>query len=284
MHVYNARIELDRGRWGGAIEATPASVIDPGTPLPRIVALVVLGLVRARRGEPDQLPALDEAAQLSADSGELQWGAPVAAARAEALWLAGRPDAVGADTEEALRNAVRGRALWWAGELACWRRRAGIEEDPPPLVAAPWALELEGDWKRAAGRWAEIGCPYEAALALAGAGEEEALRLALDDLRRLGATPAAPLVARRLRELGVRGLPRGPRRATRANPAGLTARELEVLNLVAGGLRNSEIADRLFVSQRTVDHHVSAILRKLGARSRAEASAEAVRLGLAQDR
>jgi DNA-binding CsgD family transcriptional regulator len=284
MHVYNARIELDRGRWGEAIEATPASVVDPGTPLPRIVALVVLGLVRARRGEPDQWPALDEAAQLSADSGELQWVAPVAAARAEALWLAGRPDAVRADTEEALGNAVRGRALWWAGELACWRRRAGIEEDPPPLVAEPWALELEGNWKRAAERWAEIGCPYEAALALAGAGEEEALRLALDDLRRLGATPAASLVARRLRELGVRGLPRGPRRATRANPAGLTARELEVLNLVAGGLRNSEIADRLFVSQRTVDHHVSAILRKLGARSRAEASAEAVRLGLAQDR
>jgi DNA-binding CsgD family transcriptional regulator len=227
---------------------------------------------------------LDEAAELSADSGELQWVAPVAAARAEALWLAGRPDAVGADTEEALHDAVRGRALWWAGELACWRRRAGIEEDPPPLVAEPWALELEGDWKRAAERWAEIGCPYEAALALAGAGEEEALRLALDDLRRLGAIPAASLVARRLRELGVRGLPRGPRRATRANPAGLTARELEVLNLVVEGLRNSEIADRLFVSQRTVDHHVSAILRKLGARSRAEASVEAVRLGLAQDR
>jgi DNA-binding CsgD family transcriptional regulator/tetratricopeptide (TPR) repeat protein len=284
MHVYNARIELDRGRWGEAIEATPASVVDAGTPLPRIVALVVLGLVRARRGEPGQWPALDEAAQLSADSGELQWVAPVAAARAEALWLAGRPDAVGTETEDALRNAVRGRALWWAGELACWRRRAGIEEDPPPLAAEPWALELEGDWKRAAERWAEIGCPYEAALALAGAGEEEALLPALDDLRRLGAMPAASLVARRLRELGVRGLPRGPRRATRANPAGLTARELEVLNLVAGGLRNSEIADRLFVSQRTVDHHVSAILRKLGARSRAEASVEAVRLGLAQDR
>jgi DNA-binding CsgD family transcriptional regulator len=284
MHVYNARIELDRGRWGDAIEATPASVVDPGTPLPRIVALVVLGLAHARRGEPDHWPALDEAAELSADSGELQWVAPVAVARAEALWLAGRPDAVGADTEDAFRDAVRGRALWWAGELACWRRRAGIEEDPPPLVAEPWALELEGDWKRAAERWAEIGCPYEAALALAGAGEEQALRLALDDLRRLGGLPAASLVARRLRELGVRGLPRGPHRATRANPAGLTARELEVLSLVAGGLRNSEIADRLFVSQRTVDHHVSAILRKLGARSRAEASAEAVRLGLAQDR
>jgi DNA-binding CsgD family transcriptional regulator len=280
LHVYRSRIELDRGRWAEAIDAIPSSVAEPGTPLPRIVTLVVLGLVRARRGDPDQWSALDEADWLAKASGELQWLAPVAAARAEALWLAGRNDAVAAETGEALARAVRGRALWWSGELACWRRRAGIEEDPPQLAAEPWARELAGDWKGAAERWLELGCPYEAALAQVDSGEEEGLRTALEELRRLGAKPAAAFVARRLRALGARGLPRGPRPTTRANPAGLTARELEVLGFVAEGLRNSEIADRLFVSVRTVDHHVSAILRKLDVRSRGEASAEAVQLGL----
>jgi DNA-binding NarL/FixJ family response regulator len=99
-------------------------------------------------------------------------------------------------------------------------------------------------------------------------------------LQGLGGGPAAAVVARRLRELGVRGVPRGPRPATRENPANLTARELEVLGLVVQGLRNAEIAARLVVSEKTVDHHVSAILRKLNVRTRAEAGAEAARLGL----
>jgi DNA-binding NarL/FixJ family response regulator len=169
-----------------------------------------------------------------------------------------------------------------AGELAVWRRRCGIKDDAID-VAQPYAAELGGEHERAAELWTELGCPYEAALALAGAGGEDALRGALTALQELGATPASAIVARRLRERGVRGLPRGPRAATRQNPAGLTARELEVLKLIAQGLRNAQIAERLFVSEKTVDHHVSAILRKLEVGNRGEASAEAVRLGIARE-
>ena len=100
-------------------------------------------------------------------------------------------------------------------------------------------------------------------------------------------TRPAAVVARRLRERGAANLPRGPRAATRKNPALLTARELEVLELVADGLRNRDIAERLFLAPKTVDHHVSAILRKLGAATRGKAAARAVQLGLAhpgQDR
>jgi DNA-binding CsgD family transcriptional regulator len=252
---------------------------------PRIVSLVVLGLVRARRGDPGQWEPLDEAWRLAEPTGELTRLGPVAAARAEAAWLEGERGAVEAATEAALSLAVERSSRMLAGELAVWRRRGGLDEESPERTAEPYALELAGDWARAADAWAAIGCPYEAALALAAADDEKALRRSLAELQQLGARPAAAIVARRLRERGVRGLPRGPRAATRENPAGLTARQLEVLALLAEGLTNSQIADRLVVSQRTVDHHVATTLRKLAVRTRAEASARAVRLGLAgQDR
>jgi DNA-binding CsgD family transcriptional regulator len=170
---------------------------------------------------------------------------------------------------------------WFAGELACWRWRSGLPGGDPARLAEPYRLEITGDAAGAAHWWAEKGCPYEAALALGGCSDPHALRRALDMLRGLGARPASAMVARRLRALGERGAPRGPRPGTSANPAGLTKRQAEVLALLAGGLTNVEIAGHLVVSARTVDHHVAAILRKLDVRSRSQASDEAVRLGLA---
>jgi DNA-binding CsgD family transcriptional regulator len=275
-----ARSELDQGRWADAAES--AAVIIRGrlaSPLPAMVALTVTGCLRARRGDPDPWALLDEALGLARP--ELQRLEPIAVARAEAAWLAGDRDRVIAETDRIAALARRRDARWVIGELACWRRRAGVEEDVPDVeVPEPYALELAGAFAAASAHWEALGCPYEAALALAGSGDETLLRRAFDALTALGATATAGLVGRRLRERGVADLPRGPRPATRENPAQLTARELEVLALVADGLRNRDIAERLFLSPKTVAHHVSAILRKLDAQTRGEAGAHAVRLGL----
>jgi DNA-binding CsgD family transcriptional regulator/tetratricopeptide (TPR) repeat protein len=283
--AYRARYELDLGRWDDAAEAASVVLrIRRASILPRIFALVALALVRARRGDPGYGDLVEEAWALAEPTSELLRMRPVAAARAEIAWLEGDPDGVAEATEAVLRLALeRGWGLL-AGELNLWRRRAGLPHVDMPGAAEPYALQLAGELARAAESWREIGCPYEAALALAEADEEEPLREALEELQRLEARPAAAIVSRRLRELGVRGVTRGPRPSTRGNSAQLTARELEVLRLLSDGLRNATIAERLFLSSRTVENHVSAILRKLNAQSRGEAVAEAARLGLLKDR
>ena len=147
-------------------------------------------------------------------------------------------------------------------------------------LAEPCRLELAGEFEAASAAWQLLGCPYEAAMALSRGEGMEALRRGLAELQSLGAGRAAAEVARTLRERGARDLPQGPRASTRENAAGLTRREVEVLHLVAEGLRNAQIAKRLVVSRKTVDHHVSAILRKLSAATRTEAVATAARLGI----
>jgi DNA-binding CsgD family transcriptional regulator/tetratricopeptide (TPR) repeat protein len=280
--AHRGRVELDQGRWSEADEPIALVLRNPSaSPLARILALVAFGLLRARRGEPDQWAPLDEALALAEATRELQRLGPVAAARAEAAWLEGMTEAIAQQTDAALALAVRGHVSWSIGELVYWRRRSGIDEAVPSGAAEPYALQIAGDWSRAAELWTEIGCPYEAAPALGEADDDDALRRGLAELNRLGARPAASIVARRLRTRGGRGLPRGPRAATRRNVANLTPRELEVLALVIEGLQNAEIADRLFLSPRTVEHHVAAILRKLDVRTRGQAGVKATRLGIA---
>ena len=262
----NAEIQLALGLWDQAAE-TATSIIDAPTGPEIHWALLVRALVRARRGDPDHRTPLERAQAIGEPVGDLQWLAPNAAAIAECAWLEGRQQVIDEATQPAFELALRRRASSFIGELGLWRWRARLLDEPPADAGEPYSYQIAGDWARAASYWRENGCRYQAALALADSHDGKALRQALDELQALGARPAAAIVARRLRELGERGLPRGPRPNTRANPAGLTARELEVLGLLAEGLRNAQIAERLVLSGKTVDHHVSAVLHKLNVRS-----------------
>ena len=280
MEAWQALCDLYRGRWSLAGErANAAAAREAAGTTNRIVALVALGRLRTRRGDPGVADALDEALALAARTATLQRLAPVSAARAEAAWIEGRDDDVVVETDRAFALAAKKRHPWFLGELAFWQWRVGRLSTPPAGCAEPFRLQMQGRWQAAADAWSALGCPYERARALAD-GDETAQRSALALLDALGAAPLAERVREQMRRAGVRAIPRGTLASTRANVAGLTARELQVLALVAEGRRNGEIAKSLSRSARTVDHHVESILAKLAVGSRADAVAEARRLGL----
>jgi DNA-binding CsgD family transcriptional regulator len=209
------------------------------------------------------------------------WIVGAVPAVAEATSYAGRDDEV-RDRMRAPFEAARHRGEPWSlGETAYWLRRAGGLGDDEPVTGAaePYALQIAGRWREAAAGWDALGCPYEAALARSDGDDVDALRDACATFDRLGARPARDRTARRLRALGVR-LPPRPRPRPVAGGTALSPREYEILALLGDGLRNAEIAGLLVLSQRTVEHHVASILRKLRLANRAEAGRHARRHGI----
>jgi len=280
MTAWRARAHFEQGDWDSAADDAALVLEHYRVPaITKISALAVLGHVRVRRSDPDAARLLDEAHELAMQTGELQRIAPVASARAEFAWLKGDREQTIAEARCVLEMATGHDDPWLQGEFAFWMWRAGGTPELHEKIAAPYALQMSGDWRRAAEAWKEIGCPYEEAMALAD-GDEAGQRAALEIFERLGARPAAEKLRRALRATGLRGLPRGPRPSTKQNPAGLTHRQMEVLALMVEGLSNAEIAERLFISPKTVDHHVSAILAKLDARTRVEAVSVALHSNL----
>ena len=274
-------VALERaGRWDEAVALSTELLASADlSPLCRADALQALGVILARRGEPGAWEYLDEAAAAADASGEPQWIIPVRLARAEARWLQGEPHRAAQEAERA-DDVAAGADGWDRSETAVWLRRTGSSRPPRGELAGPYRLQVAGEWEEASRLWAGLGCPYEAALALHDAADEAALRQALTIFTGLGAVAAVQLTRHTMRRLGIRSIPAGPRSATRADPLGLTRREREVLGLICAGHSNAEIAAKLFLSPRTVDHHVSAVLAKLGAPTRGAAASHAARLGL----
>ncbi len=281
LRIGQASVLEATGRWDEVSALCQELLAGGPSPIQRVSVLYQLGRVSGRRSQPGTWEYLDAAAELADKGGEPQRIVPVRLARAEACWLDGR--LADARREAELADDVAGGGdEWERGAVAVWLRRTASDRPPRGAVASPCQREVDGDWAAAARLWADLGCPYEAGLAMLGSADEAALHEALRIFAALGASATVRLTRQTMRGLGIHSIPAGPRTATREHPLGLTRREQEVLDLICTGHSNAEIAGQLFISVRTVDHHVSAVLAKLDAPTRGAAATRAARLGVAR--
>ena len=261
---------LRTGRLGETTVLVEETLRETVSPVNRLHLLIPLAAARLLRGDPGADAVVEQAWRLAAATGERGWLLRMAGLAAEAAWLDGRADPLDERVLDVAASRAGDEDAWLRAELVVWLDRLGLSCPRPARLPAPYALELNGDHEAAARWWREAGCPFEQAVALTRASRPGHLAEALQLVTSIGAEQAAARVRRMMRDAGERAVPRGARPTTRANPHGLTAREVEVLALLRDGLSNARIARRLYISERTVHHHVSAVLAKLGMSSRTD--------------
>jgi DNA-binding CsgD family transcriptional regulator len=286
-HAYNLELHrclllLRTSRWAEAeagLRALVERVDEPG--MLYVYSVPPLARLLARQGSDDAAELVRTAWRRAVSQKSLLGVAYAGIAYVEWAWLRGSGPDVDEVSEVVLARTQEPGAAPLRGEFLRYLARLGRPRPPPAEGMLPGhRAGLAGDWRAAARAWHEVGDRYEEALELAESGQVEPTRRALRLLDELGASAAARHVRGRLRALGVARIPRGPQASTRANPVGLTDRQLDVLALLVDGRTNAEIAQRLVLSVRTVDNHVAAVLDKLGVSSRREAAERARALGL----
>ena len=280
LRGWQAQLYFETGLWAeaeaNAVEALHLAQLDTITPVP---ALIALGHLKVRQGDPTAIEFLDRACSLSLPTGELQRLGPLAAARAEAAWQRRDLGQVAAEATPAYELALSRYDPWILGQLAFWMWRAGVKDVTVDRLAQPYMLMIQGDWKAAALEWEQVGCPFERAMALSE-GDEPAKLEALEIFVHLGARPAADILRQELQSRGVKGIPIRTAPVRQKYPADLTLRELEVLQLIAEGLSNPAIAQKLIISVGTVKAHTGSIYGKLGVNNRVQAISRARELRL----
>jgi DNA-binding CsgD family transcriptional regulator/tRNA A37 threonylcarbamoyladenosine biosynthesis protein TsaE len=274
-----SKIKLFLGDWDEAIEKANKTLERENVPvIDRIIPLSIIGLIRTRRNDPGDTQLIKEANLLAMGTGEIGKIVTTTAALAESFWLKNKLHEAAEEIENFFHKIKNLDNPWALGEIAFWLWKSGRLNEIPENVAQPFLYQIKGEWKSAAKIWSQLNCPYEQALALYD-GDEAAMKKALLIFEKLGASAASQLIKQKMREKGIKNIPKGPRQSTKDNIAGLTSRQIEVLNLLKQGLTNNEIAGKLYISSKTVDHHVSAILSKLNINSRSEAAVFSIKDG-----
>jgi len=268
--VARSEITAGEGRFGEAEDQArlAAEIWDDTDHNLAVYPLVEIGLNQSRRGAPQAADTLRTVAEMAKVRPLTTRG--VHTALAEAYWLHGGdffdPTTATKDLKRFLRNRPPGPSLAWA---CIWLNKLRLIEPLHELADTPEGLLIDGDWRGAAEAWSEDDAPYKRAVALSSGGIDERIE-AIRICDTLGAAPMARRLREDLHAEGVTGIPKGPQRSTRSSPVGLTPRQTEVLGLLRQGRTNNEIADELFISPRTVEHHVAAVLSKLELNSRIE--------------
>jgi DNA-binding CsgD family transcriptional regulator len=273
MPVSLAEIRFRQGRWTEAAELVERQLRRLGSAdLVGIDAMRILGRLGVRRGDASAQSSLRGALASYTQASSLELAGNARAGLAEEAWLRADSHQASGEARAAYDLVASSHVPWTTGELAFWRWRAGEDFTPPEWIAKPYALQIAGDWCCAAEEWERRDCPYEQAMALMD-GDEAAEITALEIFEELGARPILDKLKQKMRLEGVRSIPRGPRPTTRENAFGLTAREMEVLSCLVRGSTNNFIGHELCLSPRTVEHHITSILQKMGVQSRVEAVA-----------
>ncbi|MDP4261791.1 MAG: LuxR C-terminal-related transcriptional regulator [Bacteroidota bacterium] len=281
MLAWKARLYLETGNWNEA-ERIAGDLLknENHAPYVKIGALNVMSKIKMRRGSPDDaLPLLQEAKAKAFDTMELQRIIPSISALLEYEWLTGKEVIEQSAIDTTINMVDRMGNVYENNEFAFWLCKGKKQKLLLTEIYEGYEISNTKKALKAAAHWEKTGCPYEQALALFE-GDENDKRKAIAIVHRLGAYAVYEKLKLEMRSSGIKSIPRGIRKTTQSNPALLTGRELDVLQLLNEGMQNKEIATRLFISAKTVDHHISSILYKLEVKSRVKAVQEAARLGI----
>ncbi len=280
LAAFKARLSLDTGNWNEAYQIAENLIKNEGLlSIVKIEALVIVAIIKMRRGDSDLLPLLAEAKEKAFETMEPQRIIPTVAALLEYEWITGTSFISEADLDYAIAMLVYKGNVVVQNEFNFWLLKARNQHVPLQEIYEGYQISNKAMAVKAAGLWKQLGCPYEQALILFE-GNDDNKREAIEIVHKLGAEAIYEKMKFEMRASGIKKIPLGIRKSTQSNPANLTDRELDVLQLLKDGLQNKEIAGRLFISPKTVDHHISSIFFKLDVNSRSKAVQEAVHLAI----